>query len=203
MKLLHIVFCALIVMFLNHVNNAFAQGFEYTETYEPATTPTTTQVTVSSPTVDSISKPTEPLIKTRALALTAELTASSLGVGVEASIDLGYLGVAAGMNSTFIGGRTYIMARAQTPGIVAGYIGVGGASATQYHFNPNFLSDENPAYTEESSNVMGELGVKLQLGYLSARAYVGLDTQIETNCRNDDCEQLPMYGGLAFGIALH
>jgi hypothetical protein len=162
------------------------------------------------------------LIKPREFALNAELTVGTLGAGAEASLDLGYIGIAAGVAAgspdlndngerLFLGAteRAYIMARVQTPGIIAGYIGVGGATATTSHVDTVHFGDWNPgdkiSYTEKSSNVMAEVGAKVQFGYFSGRAYVGLDTELDTNCieSEGDCNHAPIYGGVAFGIALH
>jgi hypothetical protein len=199
MKLLHITLGSIVAL-LAHTAAGFAQGFDRDETEE---------ATATVPSTESSNLGSQPgvLIKHRAFAVTAELTASTLGVGAEASVDLGYLGIAAGAATTLLESqRTYVMARAQTPGIVAAYIGVGGASVSDHHTDLNLFSNlPDQSYTEESSNMMAEMGAKLQLGYLSARLYVGLDSELETNCRESqgDCDHMPMYAGLAFGVALH
>jgi hypothetical protein len=163
------------------------------------------------------------LIKRREVALNAELTLGSLGAGVEASFDLGYIGVAGGVtagSSDFGFGdgelfdfapttRKYVMVRAQTPGIVAGYIGVGPAVAKTSHVDGFHIGGWNPgdtvSYTEESNNIMSEIGAKVQIGNFSGRAYVGVDTELDTNCIESEghCDHQPVYGGISLGIALH
>jgi hypothetical protein len=73
------------------------------------------------------------LIKPHEFALNAELALRHLGIaaGVAAgSPDLNDNGERLYLGATE---RAYIMARLQTPGIIAGYIGVGGATATTSH----------------------------------------------------------------------
>lgn len=146
----------------------------------------------------------------RPLGLTVELTGSSLGVGAEIGADLGYIGLVAGATVTiFEDNRTYIMARAQSAGHLAVYGGVGMAWVENQHTDSFSFGGHNVGdtvtYTEENEYVMFEGGVKGQWGLFTARAFVGADLELSTNCiaSEGDCGHTPFYGGLATGLSFH
>ncbi|MBP9086362.1 MAG: hypothetical protein KBG15_09620 [Kofleriaceae bacterium] len=146
----------------------------------------------------------------RPMGVTLELTGSSLGLGAEVGADLGYVGLVAGVAGTlFEDNRTYIMARAQSPGKVSVYGGVGMAWVENQHTDSFSLGGYNygdtVTYTEENEYVMFEGGVKGHWGLVTARAFVGADLELSTNCiaSEGDCDHTPFYAGIATGFSFH
>jgi hypothetical protein len=103
----------------------------------------------------------------------------------------------------------YIMARAQTTGKVAAYGGVGLAWVENQHTDSFSFGSHNVGdtvtYTEENVNAMFEGGVKGQWGLFTARAFVGADLELSTNCiaSEGDCDHTPFYAGIATGYSFH
>ena len=128
----------------------------------------------------------------------------------EIGADLGVIGLVAGATVTiFEDNRTYLMARAQSPGNVAVYGGFGVAWVANQHTDSFSIGNFNPGdtvtYTEENQYLMFEGGVKGQWGLFTARAFVGADLEISTNCiaSEGDCDHTPYYAGISTGISLH
>ena len=146
----------------------------------------------------------------RPMGVTLELTVSSLGVGAEIGADLGYVGLVAGVAATiFQDNRQYIMARAQSRGNHAFYGGVGWAGVGREHGGTLLAGSGNGGderiFLEKNEYVMFEGGVKGQWGMFTARAFVGADVELSSNCiaSKVDCDHMPFYGGISTGFLFH
>ena len=141
------------------------------------------------------------------VAVTAELTVGSVGVGPEVGLDFGYGGLSAGIAVLpFFGWRSYAKARVQNKGPLAFYGAVGFVYSEDEH-DVHTLFDAPPVefgmdYIETYSAVMFEGGVKLQRGSTILRAFVGADLELSSYCSPSDCAATPVFGGIAIGVAL-